>query len=63
MLAADAVLFTGVEAFARRRLPSFVASFALVIATAAICVAIIELGRRYWSVAFSAMFGTALRRS
>ncbi len=58
-LAADAVLFTGVEAFARRRLLSFVASFALLVATAAICVAIVELGRRYWAVALSAMFGTA----
>jgi hypothetical protein len=58
-LAAEAVLFTGAEAFARRRLLSFVASLAILLTAAAIAVAIVEFIPKYWTAAVSALFGLA----
>ncbi len=54
-----ALLFAGMEAFARRRLLSFLASSALVLAVAAICVVLVELGPDYWKVAISLVFAAA----
>jgi hypothetical protein len=59
MLAVEALLFTGVEAFARRRLVSFAGSVALLLAVAAAFVAIIELSQQYWAWAISAVFAIA----
>ncbi len=58
-LVALIVLFAGVEAFARRRLLSFVASTALLLAAVAIVVAIIKLSQQHWALATSALFGLA----
>jgi hypothetical protein len=58
-LAALALVFAGAEAFARRRLLSFVASSALLLAIAAIIVAIVELSQQYWAVAVSLVFAVA----
>ena len=53
------LLFLGVEAFARRRFLSFVASTLLVAATIVIVVAFVRLGHQYWRYALSALFGLA----
>jgi hypothetical protein len=58
-LGALALLFAGMEAFARRRLLSFMASAALMLAVVAIFVVIVELSQRYWTVAISAVFAIA----
>jgi hypothetical protein len=58
-LGALALLFAGMEAFARRRLLSFMASAALMLVVGAAFVAIVELSQRYWAVAISAIFGIA----
>lgn len=59
MLAAEVLVFGGVEAFARRRLVSFAGSVALLLAVAAAFVAIIELSQKYWAWAISAVFAIA----
>ncbi len=58
-LAALAVLFLGLEAFARRRFLSFLASTVLVIAFAAVVVGFVELSQQYWKIAVSVLFGGA----
>ncbi len=58
-IAAAALLFVGVEAFARRRFLSFVASALLVAATGAAVVALVLLGHQYWKYALAAVFGIA----
>ncbi len=58
-VAAAALLFVGVEAFARRRFLSFVASVLLLAATAAVVVALVRLGHQYWKYALAAAFGIA----
>lgn len=58
-LVALAVLFIGVEAFARRRFLSFVASTLLLAATIAAVEAFARLGHQYWKYALSAVFGAA----
>lgn len=58
-LVALAVLFVGVEAFARRRFLSFVASTLLLAATIAAVVMFARLGHEYWKYALSALFGAA----
>jgi hypothetical protein len=58
-LATLAVLFAGAEAFARRRLLSFVASAALLLGGIAILLALVELTQRHWAVAVSLVFGIA----
>jgi peptidoglycan/LPS O-acetylase OafA/YrhL len=58
-LVALALLFGGFEAFARRRLLSFVASTALLLGTAAACVAIVVLSQQYWALAISVAFALA----
>jgi hypothetical protein len=52
-------LFTGVEAFARRRFISFTASTLLLAASVAVFVGIVALFWHQWRVAVSVMFGTA----
>jgi hypothetical protein len=59
MLAGEALLFTGVEAFARRRLVSFAGSVAILLAVAAAFLAIVELSQKYWAWAISAVFAIA----
>ncbi len=56
---AVALLFAGVEAFARRRILSFMGSLALLLATVAIFVAIVELSQQYWAYAISLVFAVA----
>ncbi len=58
-LGAVALLFAGMEAFARRRLLSFMASAALLLAVVATFAAIVELSQRYWKPAISAVFAIA----
>jgi hypothetical protein len=58
-LIALAVLFLGVEAFARGRFLSFLASTLLLIAIVVVVVVFVELFRRHWQLAVSAVFGAA----
>jgi predicted lysophospholipase L1 biosynthesis ABC-type transport system permease subunit len=58
-LGALALLFAGMEAFARRGLLSFMASTAMVLAAVAALVALIELAQQYWKVTLSAVFAAA----
>ena len=58
-IAALAVLFTGVEAIARRRLLSFLASLLLLGATIALIVGVILLFHRHWRTAISVLVGAA----
>ena len=52
-------LFLGIEAFARRRLLSFLASSAMVLAGVAVCLTIIDLAQSHWRLAISLMFAAA----
>jgi hypothetical protein len=54
-----ALLFAGVEAFARRRLLSFMGSVALLVAAVAIVVAVVGLSHRVWALAISLVFAVA----
>ena len=56
---AAALLFIGMEAFARRRFLSFVASTLLLAATVALVVAFIRLGHQYWKYALAGVFAIA----
>ncbi len=58
-LVALAMLFIGVEALARRRFLSFIASTLLLVATVAAVVVFVRLGHQYWKYALSALFGAA----
>jgi hypothetical protein len=58
-IAAAALLFIGVEAFARRRFLSFMASVLLVAAVVVAAVAIVRLGHEYWKYALAGLFGIA----
>ncbi len=58
-LAGLAVLFAGMEAFARRRLLSFMASTVMVLAVAGVLVALVELAQQHWKVVISAAFAAA----
>jgi hypothetical protein len=53
------LLFTGVEAIARRRLLSFVASTILLLATAAVIVLLVLLFLKHWRTAIAALVGVA----
>jgi hypothetical protein len=53
------LLFAGGEAFARRRLLSFVASVGLLLATAAVVVGLVELSQQHWALAISLVFALA----
>ncbi len=54
-----AVLFLGVEAFARRRFLSFLGSALLLLAIIALTALIVELVRQHWRIALSVIFGGA----
>ena len=58
-IAAAAVLFVGIEAFARRRFLSFVASVLLLAATVVVVVALVRLGHQYWKYVLAVVFGIA----
>jgi hypothetical protein len=58
-IAAAALLFVGIEAFARRRFLSFVASVLLVAAIVVAAVALVRLGHQYWKYVLAAVFATA----
>jgi hypothetical protein len=58
-IAAAALLFIGMEAFARRRFLSFLASTALVAATIFLVELFIHLGHQYWKYVLAAVFGLA----
>jgi hypothetical protein len=58
-IGAAALLFFGIEAFARRRFLSFLASVLLVAVTAVVAVEIVLLGHQYWKYALAALFGIA----
>ncbi|MFZ0090014.1 MAG: hypothetical protein WAL63_10930 [Solirubrobacteraceae bacterium] len=58
-IVAAGLLFLGVEAFARRRFLSFVASALLLATTIVIVVAFVRLGHQYWKYVLSAVFGIA----
>ncbi len=58
-IAAAALLFIGLEAFARRRFFSFVASTLLLAATVVVVIAFVRLGHQYWKYALSSAFGLA----
>jgi hypothetical protein len=58
-IGAAAVLFIGMEAFARRRFLSFVGSTLLLAATVVIVVEFVRLGHQYWKYALAALFGLA----
>jgi hypothetical protein len=52
-------MFIGVEAFARRRFLSFVASTLLLAAAIVVCVGFFVLFHQHWQIAVSAVFGAA----
>lgn len=54
-----ALLFAGVEAFARRRLLSFMGSLGLLLAAVAVVVATVELSQQLWALAVSIVFVAA----
>ena len=56
---AAALLFIGMEAFARRRFLSFVASTLLLAATFVVVVLFVRLGHQYWRYALATVFGIA----
>ncbi|MBV9192771.1 MAG: hypothetical protein JO168_01415 [Solirubrobacterales bacterium] len=58
-VAAAALLFIGMEAFARRRFLSFVASTILLAATVFAVLVFVRLGHQYWRYALGAVFGVA----
>jgi hypothetical protein len=58
-IAAAALLFVGIEAFARRRFLSFVASVLLMAATAVAVLALVRLGHQYWKYVLAAVFSIA----
>lgn len=58
-IAAAALLFVGIEAFARRRFLSFMASVLLLAAVVVAAVAIVRLGHQYWKYVLAAVFGIA----
>ncbi len=58
-IGAAALLFVGIEAFARRRFLSFMASALLVAAIVVAAVAIVRLGHQYWKYVLAAIFGIA----
>ncbi|MGN6170016.1 MAG: hypothetical protein ACTHQQ_17875 [Solirubrobacteraceae bacterium] len=58
-IGAAALLFVGMEAFARRRFLSFMASVLLVAAVVVGAVAIVRLGHQYWKYVLAAAFGVA----
>lgn len=53
------VLFVGIEAFARRRLLSFLASSLMVLVAIAVLVTIVELAQSHWRLAISVIFAAA----
>jgi hypothetical protein len=58
-IAAATVLFLGVEAFARRRFLSFLASVLLLLTIAAVVVIFAELFQQHWRIAVSVVFAAA----
>lgn len=58
-IVAAALLFVGMEAFARRRFLSFVASTLLLALTVGLVELFVRLGHRYWSYALAALFAVA----
>ncbi|MBV9046681.1 MAG: hypothetical protein JOY58_00330 [Solirubrobacterales bacterium] len=58
-IAAAGLLFTGMEAFARRRFLSFVASTVLLAVTIVVVIEFVRLGHQYWKYALSAAFALA----
>jgi hypothetical protein len=58
-IGAAALLFLGMEAFARRKFLSFLGSTLLVVATVVVVIVFVRLGHQYWKYALSAAFGLA----
>lgn len=58
-IAALVLLFSGVEAIARRRLLSFLASTVLLLATVALVVGVTLLFLKHWRIAFALVIGLA----
>lgn len=58
-IAAAGLMFVGIEAFARRRFLSFMASVLLLAAIVVAAVAIVRLGHQYWKYVLAAVFGVA----